>query len=137
VKNALEVLDDQDAVVSVHDAVRPLASPELISRCLKGAMEKGNAVPVIPVEDTIREIQGGSRIIDRSKLFRIQTPQSFDLLLLKEAYQQPYQPHFTDDASLVEELGEEVHFVDGERFNLKLTHPEDLALMEAILKTIK
>jgi 2-C-methyl-D-erythritol 4-phosphate cytidylyltransferase len=134
VRNALEAIHDNEAIVAVHDAVRPLVSEKLITLSFEAAKHHGTAIPVIPVEDTVREIgDDGSRVIDRSKLFRVQTPQSFELNLLQQAYKQPYTSDITDDASLVEKMGKRLHFIVGEKANIKLTEPDDLEFAKRYL----
>ena len=137
VKNALEsiqAIDDVD-VIAVHDGVRPLATVELISRCVMTARGQGSAVPVIPLNDSVRQINdSGSMALDRSTLRAVQTPQVFDARILMRAYNQPFDSTFTDDASVVERMGHSVILVEGDQHNLKITRPMDLALAEFLLK---
>ena len=137
VKNALDSISDlaRVDVIAVHDGVRPLASAQLIDRCLTIARRQGSAIPVVPLNDSVRQMDadGGSRALDRSSLRAVQTPQVFDARLLIEAYRQPYDPTFTDDASVVERHGHDVTLVDGDPVNLKITRPMDLALAEYLL----
>ena len=137
VKNALDSISDlaRVDVIAVHDGVRPLASAQLIDRCLTIARRQGSAIPVVPLNDSVRQMDadGGSRALDRSLLRAVQTPQVFDARLLIEAYRQPYDPTFTDDASVVERHGHGVTLVDGDPVNLKITRPMDLALAEYLL----
>ena len=137
VKNALDSISDLAGVdvIAVHDGVRPLASAQLIDRCLTTARRQGSAIPVVPLNDSVRQMDadGGSRALDRSSLRAVQTPQVFDARLLIEAYRQPYDPTFTDDASVVERHGHDVTLVDGDPVNLKITRPMDLALAEYLL----
>jgi len=136
VKNGLGMIpDDDEALVAVHDAARPLITAELAEKAFEEAEEFGSAVPVIPVHDTIREIsEKDSKTIDRSRLHTVQTPQVFQLQTLLDAYQQELNPSYTDDASLVEALGQEVHYFPGNAVNFKVTTQEDLSLAEAWLK---
>lgn len=135
VKNGLALVDDEDGIVSVHDAVRPLVSKKTISASFKAAERYGNAVPAIPLSDSIRQIESTQSIaLDRSRYCLIQTPQSFSVALLKRAYSQEYKYTFTDDASVVESLGEQIHLVDGNEDNFKLTTPTDLVIAEALMK---
>ena len=134
-------------LVAVHDGVRPFVTPEIIGRCFEAARTHGAAVPVVPIVETVRELTSGqsslgadraaglpaSATIDRSRLRLVQTPQVFRLDLLLEAYAQPYREAFTDDASVVEALGHTVALVDGNRENIKITTPFDLAVAEALL----
>jgi 2-C-methyl-D-erythritol 4-phosphate cytidylyltransferase len=124
-----------DAVVFVHDGARPLLSAPLIRRCYNNARQHGNAVPVIPVADSIRQISGdNSRAIMRENLRCVQTPQTFYARFLQEAFRQPFNPNFTDEASVMEWAGRRIHLVDGERSNLKITTSEDLIIAEALMK---
>lgn len=124
-----------DSIVMVHDGARPLISTELIRRCYKQTEEAGSAVPVIPVADSIRQVDAkGSKSINRESLRIVQTPQAFQAALLLEAFQRPYETSFTDEATVVEAMGQSVRLVEGERSNLKITVPEDLLIAEALLK---
>ena len=137
VKNALDSISDPDDVdvIAVHDGVRPMATADLICRVLDTARKTGSAIPVVPLNDSVRQVEGegGSHALDRSSLRAVQTPQAFDARLLLEAYRQPFEPTFTDDASVVERLGHSVTLVEGEPQNLKITRPMDLALAEYLL----
>ena len=136
VKNALDSIGDIADVdmIAVHDGVRPLASPALIHRILEAARRDGAAIPVVMLNDSVRQVTGeSSHALDRSSLRAVQTPQAFDARLLLEAYAQPFAPTFTDDASVVERLGHSVTLVEGEAANLKITRPMDLALAEYLL----
>lgn len=129
VKNGLELLpDDNDAVVCVHDGVRPFVSKETIQRCFAAASEGKAVVPVVPIVETVRQLlpNGKSITRPRDEYRLVQTPQTFPLAMLKEAYQQPYTEAFTDDASVVEAFGKEIMMVEGNRENIKLTTPSDL-----------
>ena len=133
VKNGLQLVDD-DCLVAVHDGVRPLVSERIISESFTLAATFGAAIPVMPLNETIREIkEGQGHVIDRSFLFSVQTPQTFRAGLLKKAYLQEYRREFTDDATLVEAMGEKVHDFPGESRNIKITRQEDLLLAEMIL----
>lgn len=138
VKNALNSIGDTAGVdvIAVHDGVRPLAGVDLINRVLEAARRDAAAIPVVPLNDSVRQMDadGGSRALDRSSLRAVQTPQAFEVRLLLEAYGQPYDPTFTDDASVVERAGHRVTLVDGDPANLKITRPMDLALAEYLLK---
>lgn len=133
VKNGLGVIG-QPAVVFVHDGVRPLLSPSLVRRCYEGAMAKGNAIPAVEMKDSLREVDDeGNMAVDRSRFRIIQTPQTFLSEILLPAFDQPYDPLFTDEASVVERAGEEIHLVEGEEQNIKITRPVDLAIANAFL----
>ena len=137
VKNALDSISDLEDidVIAVHDGVRPLVTAELISRTLDTARVKGSAIPVVMLNDSVRQMAGEtSHALDRSSLRAVQTPQAFDAKVLIEAYGQPFDKTFTDDASVVERMGHDITLVEGDPQNLKITRPMDLALAEYILK---
>ena len=136
VKNALDSIGDAADVdvIAVHDGVRPLAFGDLIDRTLQAARKDGAAIPVVMLNDSVRQVDGEtSHALDRSTLRAVQTPQAFDARLLLEAYRQPFDPTFTDDASVVERMGHRVTLVDGDPKNLKITRPMDLVLAEYLL----
>jgi len=131
VKNGLALLpDDVEAVVGVHDGVRPYVSAETILRCYNAAAEGKAVVPVVPVVETVRQIlpDGTSVTRPRDEYRLVQTPQTFPLAMLKEAYRQPFSPSFTDDASVVEALGKGIVMIEGNRENIKITTPSDLKM---------
>ena len=136
VKNALDSIQDINDVdiIAVHDGVRPLVTVELIGRTIETARRDGAAIPVVTLNDSVRQVKGEiSHALDRSTLRAVQTPQAFDARLLHDAYSLPYQPTFTDDASVVECAGHLVTLVEGDPRNLKITRPMDLALAEYLL----
>ena len=136
VKNALDSIDDPASVdvIAVHDGVRPLATASLIDRVLEAAHRDGAAIPVVMLNDSVRQVvDDTSHALDRSSLRAVQTPQAFEARLLLEAYRQPFEPAFTDDASVVERMGHAVTLVEGDPMNLKITRPMDLALAEYLL----
>ncbi len=134
VQNGLSLVDAPEALVAVHDGVRPFVSHEVISRCYAEAEAHGAVVPVISVVETVRQLTGeGSVTVDRNAYRLVQTPQTFRATLLRRAYEQPYTDAFTDDASVVEALGEAVTLVDGNRENIKLTTPFDLIVAKALV----
>jgi 2-C-methyl-D-erythritol 4-phosphate cytidylyltransferase len=136
VKNGLDKVED-NGFVAIHDGVRPLVSTDTIKRCFIAAEKFGNAVPVISPADSVRMITGQGNIpVNRQYLRIIQTPQVFDSKLIKRAYLQDYNPDFTDDATLLEKTGETIHLVEGNRENLKITNPGDLAVAEALFHII-
>ena len=121
-------------IVAIHDGVRPLVSEAMIARGLECAIENGSAVPTVAAVDSFRIVEDGVlRVVDRSLLRAIQTPQIFDCELLLRAYQREGEERFTDDATVVEALGEKMHYYEGERSNIKITTPEDLVIAKAIL----
>lgn len=134
VRNALAALASDTELIAVQDAVRPLGSPDLIRRIVTAAAAHGAAIPVVEPVDSFRETDGSSsHPVDRSRLRIVQTPQAFRAEVLRRAYEAPYSPEFTDDASVVERSGCEVVLCEGERQNLKITAPEDLVVAEALL----
>lgn len=139
VKNALKYVPDQ-AIVAVHDGVRPLITVEKIRELFAAAEQNPAVIPVLPVTDTLKvlEKQEGRLVstgeqMDRSRIWGAQTPQVFQSEQLKAAYTQQFDTLFTDDASVAERFGIPLCFLEGERFNLKITTPEDLLLARAIL----
>lgn len=137
VKNGLDTLpeEEEEALVAVHDGVRPFVSTEVLARCFETAAQTGAVVPVTDVVETVRHIaeDGSSHTVPRDNYKLVQTPQVFSLPLLKRAYCQPYTSAFTDDASVVEAMGTAVTLVPGNRENIKLTTPFDLLIAEALL----
>jgi 2-C-methyl-D-erythritol 4-phosphate cytidylyltransferase len=135
VKNGLSLLEG-DGLVGIHDGVRPLVSEETIKRCYSEAAIYGNAIPVTEVVESVRYFEADkNRMIDRSKLRLVQTPQVFRLASVKEAFSQEYKESFTDDASVFESHGGIVHLTEGNRDNIKITHPIDLVIGEFLLNS--
>lgn len=134
VLNGLRDLPD-DGLVAIHDGVRPCLSEQLITNSFDEAEKYGNAVAAVPSKDSIRMVDEEKNIaVDRSKYYLIQTPQTFNLALLKKVYGQTvYKATFTDDASVFESAGNNIHLVKGEYTNIKITTPEDLPLAELFL----
>ncbi len=134
VKNGLDRIDD-DGIVFIHDGVRPLVSALTLKNCYETALAKGNALPVIPVSESVRFInENGSRSLDRSKYYLVQTPQTFQTKVIKDAYRQEFSDLFTDDASVLENTGATIYPVEGNRENIKITFPEDLSVAAVFLK---
>ncbi len=132
VRNGLEAVPDDAAIICVHDAARPLAGADVYERVVEEVRSgAAGAVPVMPVTDTIRRVDGG--VVDRSTLQAVQTPQAFRAELLREAHADAADA--TDDASLVEAAGHSIATVEGHPRNIKITHPDDLAAAEAWLAT--
>ena len=123
--------DDAEGVVGVHDGVRPFPSLEVISNCYETARTKKAVIPVIPVVETLRHITEGTK--PRGDYRLVQTPQTFDIQLLKAANRQPYNDGFTDDASVVETFGFDITLVEGNRENIKITTPYDLKIAEVLI----
>ena len=133
VQNALAYVKDE-GVVAIHDGVRPLVSADLVRRMLE-RMQRGECralLPVVPVVDTLRSTDPATPDPDRSKVVAVQTPQIFRSEDIKAAYTQAYDLSFTDDASVAARKEIPLAFEAGERFNLKITTPEDLILAEAL-----
>ena len=132
VRNGLKHVP-HNAVVAVHDGVRPLCPPSVISNSFDIAQERGNAIVAVPSKDSLREIRedDGNRAVDRSAYRIVQTPQTFQSTLLKEAFEVEESPLFTDDASVFEQSGQAIHLIEGDYRNIKITTPEDMAIAEA------
>lgn len=129
VKNGLAAIpDDAEGVVGVHDGVRPFPSVEVIKACYEAARTAKAVIPVVPVVETLRHVEpdGSSETVSRADYRLVQTPQTFDIQLLKRAYAQPYNDSFTDDASVVESYGHAITLIEGNRENIKITTPIDL-----------
>jgi 2-C-methyl-D-erythritol 4-phosphate cytidylyltransferase len=134
VRNALRTIHPDESLVAIHDGVRPLVSHETIQTAFDAAYKYGNAIPVIPVIESVREqTLTENRIIDRSKLHLIQTPQVFKCFLICKAYEQDYSSSYTDDASVLEKLGEKIILTKGNPENIKITRPIDLIIAEALM----
>lgn len=133
VKNGLQAVSG-DAVVFVHDGVRPLVSPALIHRCYEAALVHGSAIPVIDMKDSIREVSAtGNTAVNREHFKIIQTPQTFLSELILPAFDLPHDPLFTDEATVVERLGHQIHLVPGDEANIKITKPLDLVIAGALM----
>mgnify|MGYP002697881999 FL=1 len=131
VRNGLAAIpDDTQGVVGIHDGVRPFPSVEVIRACYETARTAKAVIPVVPVVETVRHIVAGGKTetVDRADYRLVQTPQTFDIQLLKQAYAQPDRDCFTDDASVVESAGHEVTLIEGNRENIKITTPFDLRI---------
>ena len=135
VQNGLaKVPDDAQGVVGVHDGVRPFPSIEVIRNCYETARTAKAVIPVIPVVETVRQLDGdSSQTVPRDQYRLVQTPQTFDIQLLKAANNQPYNDGFTDDASVVEAFGHKITLVEGNRENIKITTPYDLKIAEVLI----
>lgn len=134
VQNGLRAITSS-GLVAVHDGVRPVMTDELLNNCFVEAAKTGNAVPCVPIPESVRKItSGGNTKVDRSQYVLIQTPQVFDKDLLETAFSQPYNESFTDEASMIEELGHQVHLIRGDPQNIKITTGKDLLIAEALLQ---
>lgn len=135
VKNGLDTIREK-GIVFIHDGVRPLVSIDTINRCYTTTIEKGNAVPVLPVIESLRKIDNTkNKIVDRRNYVIIQTPQVFHTEEIKMAYNLEYLPTFTDDTSVLENTGVKINLVEGNRENIKITHPIDLTIANILLNT--
>lgn len=135
-QNAIKTLTE-DGIVAIHDGVRPLIDPVLISTSYQEAKEKGNAVLAIASKDSVRnysDVNKSFQHVNRESIRLIQTPQIFSTKDLKEAFKQAYSDEFTDDARVVEALGIHINLVEGSYKNIKITTPEDLLIAEVLLK---
>jgi len=134
VKNGLDTIDT-DGIVAIHDGVRPLVSHQTIDRGMKMAEEKGNAIPVMPVVESLRKVNEKNNFaVDRSLFLNIQTPQVFRVSDIKQAYALGFDTAFTDDATVIERLGTPINLVEGNLENIKITHPTDLIIAQALLE---
>lgn len=124
-------------LVAIHDGVRPFVSIDTIRRCFETAEKLGNAVPSISPTESLRIVnEEGNQPLNRLHVKRIQTPQVFSAELIKKAYLQEYKPEFTDDATVLEKMGEKINLIEGNRENIKITNPEDLLISNALLATL-
>lgn len=134
VLNGINALSDEVEYIAVHDGVRAMATKRLIIRAMLAAEDHGAVIPVVDVVDSYRRVVGAeSQIVNRSELRIVQTPQVFRAQLLRDAYNVAFSPTFTDDASVVEAMGVNITLIEGERTNIKLTTPEDMAYAEWLL----
>lgn len=134
VKNGLQHIS-QPSIVFVHDGVRCLISKELIRKCYDYAVVHKSAIPAVAATDSIRIADGdNNKMIDRDKVRIVQTPQTFASEMITNAFQQQYQPSFTDEASVVEANGSPVHLIEGDYNNIKITHPIDLLIAENLMR---
>ncbi len=133
VKNGLAMVPE-NCVVGIHDAARPLVSTKTILTTFETAEQKGNACPAVSINESIREVKNGTnKAVDRNNYFIIQTPQCFHSSLIKKAFLQDYSSSFTDDASVLEAMGETINLVEGNRENIKITTQQDLIIAEALI----
>ncbi len=134
VKNGLELISDTKGVVAIHDAARPFVSIATIKNCFETASQKGNAVPVIQINDSLRQISNQkNNSVNRNEFKIVQTPQCFKINLIKKAFEQAYNTSFTDDATVAEQMGMEINLVEGNSENIKITTPADLKIAETLL----
>jgi len=137
VKNGLAAVKES-SIIFVHDAVRCLVTKELVQRCYYQAIEKGSAIPAVPVNDSVRIIDSnGHKVIDRNNLRIIQTPQTFKSEIILPAFEADDDAKFTDEATVVEASGKTVHLIEGELSNIKITRPIDIVIAEKILHSFR
>jgi len=133
VKNGLQQIPD-NALVAIHDGVRPNISTRLIEEGFSLAIKTGSAIPVVKITDSVREVnETNSKPVSRNNLVLVQTPQFFQSSLIKKAYSSTCQTNFTDDASVIEQAGHTVTLFEGDRINIKVTFKEDLGIVETLL----
>ncbi|POY35960.1 2-C-methyl-D-erythritol 4-phosphate cytidylyltransferase [Solitalea longa] len=133
VKNGLEHVQSP-GVVAVHDAVRPLVNHQFITNLFQNAQLNGNAIPAVKCRDSIRKVENNTSIaLNREHYYLVQTPQCFTSEMILKAYEQDFKEEFTDDASVVENMGVKILLTDGDYKNIKITYPEDLLFAEAII----
>jgi 2-C-methyl-D-erythritol 4-phosphate cytidylyltransferase len=136
VKHGLEFVDTP-GLVAIHDGVRPLVRTETIKRCFEAAEKFGNAIPVVSPSDSLRiESVESNSPVNRIHIKQVQTPQVFNIELIKKAYRQEYKLEFADDATVLEQMGERIHLVEGNRENIKITNPEDLFIAQSLLSFV-
>ena len=134
VQNGLALINEE-CIVFVHDGVRCLLTTNLVRKCYEAAVENGTAIPVVECTDSVRMItDSGNKILNRSTLRLVQTPQTFHSKILLPAFKIDYKENFTDEASVVEAFGIKVNLIEGEVNNIKITKPADLLLAESLLE---
>ncbi len=134
VKNGLEKISEKSGLVAIHDGVRPLVSEDIIAASFRLAAVHGSAVAAVRLKESIRKTdKDNTRAVDRSDYRLIQTPQTFDLSIVKNAYEIKEEPGLTDDASVVERSGHSISLFEGSYSNIKITTPEDMVVAEALL----
>lgn len=130
-------LVERNSIVGIHDAVRPLVSIKTIQNTFDTAKKQGNAIPVVPIHDSVRMVAGDSnKHVDRSAYFIVQTPQVFLSNVILDAFKQEYNELFTDDASVAEAAGNKIHLTEGNFENIKLTRPIDFSIAEVLSKNL-
>jgi 2-C-methyl-D-erythritol 4-phosphate cytidylyltransferase len=135
VVNGLGAITDNNSIVAIHDAVRPLVNADTLLRCFETARRSGNAIPVVPFFDSIRELKGDlSFPVNRDSFVLVQTPQIFKTEAIKKAYRQKFSSEFTDDASVFEKDNNKILLVEGNVENIKITSRADMLIAEALFK---
>ena len=135
VKNAIDEIPAEAQIITVHDGARPIVDPMMVERLIDALNNAPGAIPVVSVTDSLRQVKGnGSVPVDRSQFKAVQTPQAFHADKLKEAYSLPYNTTFTDDASVMAAMGHDVALVEGDTYNIKITHPLDIEIAQLYLR---
>lgn len=138
VKNGLDNIKDDEGIVAIHDGARPLVTKETINSTFNTAERTGNAVATVDLKDSLRHVsKGNNKAVDREQYKIIQTPQTFTIQLIKNAFSKANGVNFTDDASVLEKYGHSICLVEGDYSNIKITTPSDLKLAESILNERK
>ncbi|MCB8995255.1 MAG: 2-C-methyl-D-erythritol 4-phosphate cytidylyltransferase [Bacteroidales bacterium] len=133
VKNGISMLEGE-SLVGIHDSVRPFVSLSTIQRCFESAEKYGSALPYVPLKESVRMADGDkSTVVDRSAIQVIQTPQVFNSEILRESYELPFEPSFTDDATVVEAAGHKILMLLGDEYNIKITTPEDFEMARLLI----
>jgi 2-C-methyl-D-erythritol 4-phosphate cytidylyltransferase len=134
VKNALDAIPKNEGVVGIHDAARPFVTAEVIKKCYSVAAKKGNAIPAITLFESIRKASDKkNKAVDRNQFKIVQTPQCFHVKLIKKAFTKKYSKKFTDDATVLENIGEKINLVEGNYENIKITNPNDMLIAKAYM----
>jgi 2-C-methyl-D-erythritol 4-phosphate cytidylyltransferase len=134
VKNGLQLIETGEGVVGIHDSARPLVSQQTIANCYETAQLKGNAIPCVAVNDSLRKISNNiNNSVNRNEYKVVQTPQCFLVSKIKKAFEQDYNPSFTDDATVLESTGEKIILVEGNDENFKITSPSDLLVAGVLI----
>lgn len=137
VVSGLKVIPGGELVL-IHDGARPFPSLETISNVTNIALNKGNAIPVVDIQESLREVSGNfNRLVDRNSYKIVQTPQAFHTELIKEAYNTQYQENYTDDSAVLESTGERIFITEGNPENIKISTTTDLIIAEGIIDSLK
>jgi 2-C-methyl-D-erythritol 4-phosphate cytidylyltransferase len=138
VKNGLNAISENNGIIAIHDGVRPFISKSLILKNFSEAEKQDSALTVVELKDSLRQLIGANSFsLNRSDFRLVQTPQTFSLEKIKKAYNVKFKDSFTDDASVFEAAGNEIHLVEGDYNNIKVTTPEDLVIAESLIKSFK
>lgn len=134
VSKGLANIETPESLVAIHDGVRPFVDRKIINTAFETAEQLGNAIASVPLKDSIRRLSANDNTAEDRNNFRLmQTPQTFQVSLIKEAFEKAADQNFTDDASVLEAMGKTIHLIDGDYRNIKITTPEDLLIAESYL----